>query len=355
MSIKAMQWAFAQELPSARKFVLVALSDVANVQTGEAFPCLATIEAMTCLNRKTIIVSLDALEKDNLIVDTGKKAGRSGQVKVYKVNVPENFEACRPTVKAVSPVPKVELVPKTAPVPNLELSPSNPQEKPIIEPATSSKIGTSAENGTSAVFSGTSSKNGTGTSSKNGTRNPKVTQKEPGDLDAPANAGAPSGAELAKKSRKGEKRVVLTPEEEAEREEFIVDFRQAYNATYGVWPIAANSDRSKATQILRSAKTIGLSASEVVQLASDAFSLVNDLGVDMRDKFQCKRLHNIGYFLARFNEIRSEVMEAKAKAGKGGGFKAHAANADAYLSAPQNRDRPMTDEEKRRRVAEAIN
>lgn len=86
MSIAAIVWAFDQYIkPSAAKFVLVALSDNAD-HKGMAWPSLKAIQEKTCLDRKTIIASLDYLEKIGTLLDTGERVGRTHQVKVYRLN-----------------------------------------------------------------------------------------------------------------------------------------------------------------------------------------------------------------------------------------------------------------------------
>lgn len=85
MSIEAREWAFRQDVkPSSVKFVLVTLGDIA--QSEEVWPSIATIAEMTGQDRKTVIAALDRLEAMGLLADTGKKAGRTGQVKVYRFN-----------------------------------------------------------------------------------------------------------------------------------------------------------------------------------------------------------------------------------------------------------------------------
>lgn len=85
MSLAAMTWAFGIELrPAALKFLLISLADNADDQ-GRAFPAIATLCAKTSLDRKTVIAGLDALERRGLLSDTGKRVGRTSQVKVYRL------------------------------------------------------------------------------------------------------------------------------------------------------------------------------------------------------------------------------------------------------------------------------
>lgn len=90
MSIEALNWALKQEIrPATKKFVLVVLANYAS-EWGKSFPSTETLCNRTCLNRKTVIASLDALEKDGSITDTGQRVGTTKQIKVYLINSPEN-------------------------------------------------------------------------------------------------------------------------------------------------------------------------------------------------------------------------------------------------------------------------
>lgn len=86
MSIDAMRWSFQQKIkPSTTKFVLVALGDYADAD-GCVWPSLKDLSAKTGQDRKTVIASLDRLEAEGYLVDTGRRKGLSGQVKVYQFN-----------------------------------------------------------------------------------------------------------------------------------------------------------------------------------------------------------------------------------------------------------------------------
>ena len=85
MSIRALGWAFDQEIfPATNKFVLVAMANFAS-DTGSSFPGVETIRQITGLNDKTISNALKTLEDLDFIWDTGKKAGATGKVKVYQL------------------------------------------------------------------------------------------------------------------------------------------------------------------------------------------------------------------------------------------------------------------------------
>ena len=88
MSIKALNWAYKQShgLNSTSKFVLTALADYAD-EDFCAYPSKETLSSRTLLNRKTVLVSLQRLVRHGFIHDSGERKGRTGQVKVYQLNV----------------------------------------------------------------------------------------------------------------------------------------------------------------------------------------------------------------------------------------------------------------------------
>lgn len=85
MSSEALAWAFKVNLkPSALKFTLVALCECANYKSGHIYPSIAHLEEITGQDRKTLIANIAKLELLGLIVDTGERAGKTGQIKVYR-------------------------------------------------------------------------------------------------------------------------------------------------------------------------------------------------------------------------------------------------------------------------------
>lgn len=85
MSIHALSWAFKIEaMPSSKKFVLVALANFAS-ETGMAYPSVETICRLTCQQDATVRRALDSLVDEKVITDTGKRVGRTQQVKVYRL------------------------------------------------------------------------------------------------------------------------------------------------------------------------------------------------------------------------------------------------------------------------------
>lgn len=86
MSIQAMTWAYGQQMKSSVKFVLVTLCNYADVE-GRLWPSVADLVERTCLDRKTVIAAVGALEAAGFLVDTGERKGRTRQVKVYRIEM----------------------------------------------------------------------------------------------------------------------------------------------------------------------------------------------------------------------------------------------------------------------------
>lgn len=70
---------------SSRKFVMMALANYAD-EHGIVYPSCAALEAITEMNRKTIINALSELCEAGHLSDTGERKGRTGQVIVYQIN-----------------------------------------------------------------------------------------------------------------------------------------------------------------------------------------------------------------------------------------------------------------------------
>lgn len=88
MSWTAMGWAGRQRLKRVTdKMVLIALADRHSEEEDASWPSVAWLAEFCCIDRKTVIASLDRLETDGLIEDTGLRTGRTRQVKVYRLNV----------------------------------------------------------------------------------------------------------------------------------------------------------------------------------------------------------------------------------------------------------------------------
>ena len=84
MSFKALAWAVEREVPhAADKLVLLGLADRHNEEAGAAYPSIEWLTRFGSLDRKTVITALQRLEASGLIGDTGRRTGRTKQVKLY--------------------------------------------------------------------------------------------------------------------------------------------------------------------------------------------------------------------------------------------------------------------------------
>ena len=90
MSLDATVWAWKTRqkqkvggaLKPLKKLVLLSLADRAG-ETHECYPSVARLVEDTEMDRKTVLKIIDELIEDGFIVDTGKREGRTKQVKVY--------------------------------------------------------------------------------------------------------------------------------------------------------------------------------------------------------------------------------------------------------------------------------
>lgn len=88
MSAVAVIWAGKQRVPKpSEKMVLWALADCADGITGTCWPSVAAIAEFTGLDRKTVIAAMGTLQSMRLISDTGRRRGRSLQVKVWQLPI----------------------------------------------------------------------------------------------------------------------------------------------------------------------------------------------------------------------------------------------------------------------------
>lgn len=86
MSWQALAWAAKQRVArAADKLILIAYAERCNDETGCAYPSLAWLEEFSSLDRKTVVESIKRLCSAKLIEDTGERAGRTKQVKIYRV------------------------------------------------------------------------------------------------------------------------------------------------------------------------------------------------------------------------------------------------------------------------------
>lgn len=88
MSFDALAWAGkCQPGSAARKLVLLALADRHNPESNVAYPSITWLAEWTGLNRKTIIIALSDLEALKMISDSGKRSGKTGQIKAYSLHI----------------------------------------------------------------------------------------------------------------------------------------------------------------------------------------------------------------------------------------------------------------------------
>lgn len=125
---------------SAKRAVLKSLCEFYNDDSGQCNPSLTKLEADTELNRKTIINSLDQLEKMGVI----QKILLRGQTTQYVIRLEKLPQKDTDLVEI--PVPKT-VVPKNTPVPNSVLPKTVLPQKQVV-PKTET---TSTKNGTEVV------------------------------------------------------------------------------------------------------------------------------------------------------------------------------------------------------------
>lgn len=85
MSVDATRWAWMQQgLRPGEKLILLSLADRAG-EDMTCFPSKKRLHDDTGLDRKTIIASLETLVQKGLIKDTGKRCGKTGQIRVFQL------------------------------------------------------------------------------------------------------------------------------------------------------------------------------------------------------------------------------------------------------------------------------
>lgn len=86
MSVEAITWALRQPITqSSTKFVLVVLANCASADSGLAWPSVAYLSSATGQDRKTVVTNLQRLQEWGLIEDTGKRAGTTKQIVMYRL------------------------------------------------------------------------------------------------------------------------------------------------------------------------------------------------------------------------------------------------------------------------------
>lgn len=90
MSVDAITWALKTNVKhSSAKFVLVVLANCASGETMEAYPSIQHIADATEQDRKTVLANIQRLIVSGHISDTGKRAGVTKQVVIYRLNSTE--------------------------------------------------------------------------------------------------------------------------------------------------------------------------------------------------------------------------------------------------------------------------
>jgi hypothetical protein len=93
VSYDAIRWAMEQAVePALTKFLLVAMADCVNAEAGGmvCWPSYAYLARRTGMNTKTVEASIYRLRNEGFIADTGRRAGDTGKVVVYRLNAPES-------------------------------------------------------------------------------------------------------------------------------------------------------------------------------------------------------------------------------------------------------------------------
>ena len=116
MSWPALGWASKQKPGKiADKLILIALADRHNEEEDAAWPSVAWLVDFTGADRKTVIASLGRLEALNLIHDTGRRVGKTKQIKVFKLALDGQERTVPKTEHLEGKSPK-KGIPKTGPL-----------------------------------------------------------------------------------------------------------------------------------------------------------------------------------------------------------------------------------------------
>lgn len=145
MSGDATKWAWSiTGLSASEKLLLLALADRVNADREPVvYPSNARLQADTGLDRKTIMSVMAKLENYGLISDTKERAGSTGRVKVYRVNIDLNSakNGTIKTSKRYGDLPP-EMMPETGQlngpkngmIPKTEWSQNSPVMVPFFPP-----------------------------------------------------------------------------------------------------------------------------------------------------------------------------------------------------------------------------
>lgn len=216
VSVKAIEWAWAQNLDSTCKFVLVAICDCHNQKTGLCFPSVSHLVRKTSFTRKTIFKSLNTLADLGLISKVKTKGNNNNYSLNTDVLVLEGDQL------------------KSKGKPQKAMSTSNPSTSPASEHDTPSPIYTSNPEGH--------------------TSNPDASASNPDDLilfngNITGSNGKVNGKEkLAVPAKKKSKK---KPKEKPQTKETWNAYIAAYTNRYKVAPIrnvTVNSQMAKFVQ-----------------------------------------------------------------------------------------------------------
>jgi pyocin large subunit-like protein len=85
MSIAALDWAFkASVATSSQKLVLICLANYADA-SGVMYPSVERIALDAQMNRKTVLAAMAALMAQGILIDTGKRIGRTKSVRILQL------------------------------------------------------------------------------------------------------------------------------------------------------------------------------------------------------------------------------------------------------------------------------
>ena len=101
MSIKAMVWAWEQQLPATTKIVLLKLADHANDE-GDCWPAMANVAKAAGVSQRTAIRHIKTLERVNLLQVHPRFLDGKQRSNLYKLSMPVGVTACQEGGDSVS-------------------------------------------------------------------------------------------------------------------------------------------------------------------------------------------------------------------------------------------------------------
>lgn len=109
MSRAATDWAWSLSIkPASLKLLLLSLADRAD-EYHRCYPSIERLVRDTGLDRKTIISNIAKLVDAGVLFDTGKRAGKTGKVKIYRLDLVEQTDIGKGSLNS----PENGTVPKT--------------------------------------------------------------------------------------------------------------------------------------------------------------------------------------------------------------------------------------------------